>query len=195
MRYLFLVLALFYALGSPAHAREPQEPPRALVAHSPSQQTPAPMLSQGDPAWKHLKIGSGATIGKKGCLVAALFDVLCTIGVTCSSPEAFVEQLSRNRLFTKSGALYWSLDRLFPVSAVRLTLSGATAFNEARRRLEQGASVLLQVATSRGTLHWVVASRVIGDDIEIRDPDGGVVTTLTQRYGRSALRGLAFITQ
>jgi hypothetical protein len=103
--------------------------------------------------------------------------------------------LIENGMFTRTGSLYWDLGRLFPVIATRLKLAGSAAYDEALRQLSQGAGVLLQVLTDRGTLHWVVASKVVNGDIEIRDPNGGRIGTLGSLYGVKALRGMATITR
>jgi hypothetical protein len=125
----------------------------------------------------------------------SLMDVLTGMGLFYSSPATFLSLLSVNGMFTSTGKLTWSIDRIFPITTMRLNLVGTAAYDEAVRQLSQGTSVLLQVLTDRGTLHWVAAAKVVDGDIEIRDPNGGRIGTLGSLYGVSALRGLATISR
>jgi hypothetical protein len=117
------------------------------------------------------------------------------MGLVTASPASFIAMLTRNHMFDRSNQLYWNLSKLFPVTVTRLKLSGAAAYNAAVSHLSAGSKVLLQVATDRGTLHWVVASKALNGDIEVRDPNGGRVGLLSSLYGVHSLRGLAAITQ
>jgi len=149
------------------------------------------MPSQGDPAWRSLSIGN-TTVGKSGCLAFSLMDALTSMGLSFSSPAAFVQMLKENGLFTSAGLLKWNLSMLFPVTVRRLTLAGSAAYDEAKRGLTAGMSVLLQVKTPRGTLHWLVATKAADGDFFVRDPNGGRTGLLSTLYGGiSSLRGLA----
>lgn len=187
MRLLLLALAALLCWSGRAHA-EDAPASQAVLTIQPSR----PMLSQGDPAWRSLPIGT-TTIGKSGCLAFSLMDALASMGLSFSSPSAFIELLKQNGLFTRSGLLVWDLDRLFPVTATRVSIAGNAAYEEAKQKLSEGASVLLEVATVRGTRHWIVASKVTDGGIEVRDPNGGRTGMLESLYGISSLRGLAVI--
>lgn len=193
MRTVLLAAAAFLCWSGTAFA-EDRAPDHPAAPAAPRIAVPAerPMLSQGDPGWKSLPLGS-TTVGKAGCLAFAVMDVLESMGLTYASPYSFIAMLSQNGLLTPSGLLKWSLDKLFPVTATRLAIAGMAAFNEAVNRLSQGAGVVLEVITDRGTRHWVVASRIVGNDIEVRDPDGGRIGLLSSLYGIDSLRGLAAI--
>lgn len=197
MRYFIIVLmGLLWSQCAVAQ----QSGAVSQIQHSepappPSSPQSAPMLSQGDPVWKYQRIGASATVGKKGCLAASLYDILVRMGEVNASPSAFINQLISYNFFTRAGALYWKLSSYFAVTAERLMLRGRDALLRTQAELARGAAVLLQVTTARGTQHWVVASGVLGGDIEIRDPDGGRITTLAAQYGLDAVRGMAIITK
>lgn len=154
-----------------------------------------PMESQGDPAWRWMKLGS-TTIGKAGCLVTSLYDTLITDKLLSASTDlgAFVRLLSSYGLFTPGGDLRWDLKRLFPMLTIeRMSAFGGAAIQKAAYALSQGAQVLIQVATNHGTRHWVVVSRIVNGDALIRDPNGGRIRWLSASYGTQAIRGMATI--
>jgi hypothetical protein len=117
------------------------------------------------------------------------------MGLVTASPASFIAMLTRNHMFDRSNQLYWNLSKLFPVTVTRLKMQGTAANKAAVSHLSEGSKVLLQVVSDHGTYHWVVASRVVNGDIEVRDPDGGRIGLLSSLYGVSSLRGLAAITQ
>lgn len=187
MRIFLLALAALLSWCDRAHAGDTTASEPTLIL-----QPSRPMPSQGDPMWRSLPIGS-TTVGKSGCLAFSLMDALASMGISSDSPSAFIELLTQNGLFTRSGLLVWNLDRVFPITTTRVSLTGAAAYEEIKRQLSQGARVLVQVGTARGTRHWVVASRITDDGIEVRDPNGGRTGMLEALYGISSLRGLAVI--
>jgi hypothetical protein len=213
MRIVLLAIAAFVLLfwGPNAHAevRAPDLSRISWLSPSPTINTftvptisrPAfsnasrPVLSQGDPAWRSMRLGR-TTVGRSGCLVMALRDALVEMGVTQSSPDAFVSTLSRNGLFTAQGSLYWSVDKLFPVTVRPMQALGRSGYIQATKHLAEGKGVLLEVTTKRNTRHWVMATKVVnGDDIEIRDPNGGRVGSLKSLYGVQSLRRIAVISR
>lgn len=194
MRIVLTAAALgLLSWGAAAHAED--RAPDHLIPQQAQTTEERPMLSQGDPQWKRYRFGN-TTVGKAGCLALSLMDALVDMGLAIASPQSFIRMLSESRLFTKTGLLIWDLGRLFPVTVTRLSLRGRAAYTEAVNRLSQGAKVLLEVRTVRGTLHWVVASKAVNGDFEVRDPDGGRIGLLSSLYGGTdSLRGLAAITQ
>lgn len=151
-----------------------------------------PMISQGDPAWRSVPLGT-TTVGRAGCLALSLLDTLTAMGLVSLDPEAFIRALSESGLLTRNGLLRWGLDRLFPVKAERTSVTGAAAIEQAALELSRNARVLLEVRTSRGTSHWLAVSRIVGNDAEVRDPNGGRIGLLSSLYGVGAVRGLATI--
>lgn len=172
--------------------------PSAMTIPAPAASLPSeeqPMVSQGNPAWRWMKLGS-TTIGRAGCLVTSLYDTLITSKLLSSSTDlgSFVRLLSAYGLFTPSGDLRWDIGKLFPVTVQRITAFGAAALDKAASALSDGTYVLIELATKRGTHHWVRVSRIVNGDAEIRDPNGGRIEWLDSTYGVKAVQGMALIT-
>lgn len=151
-----------------------------------------PMISQGDPAVRTVRLGN-TTIGRAGCLAIAMYDALASLGRVSSDPATFVRQLSAYGLFTRNGLLRWSFGSLYSVVTDRFNVSGVAALQKTAAALSNGAQVLLEVATSHGTKHWVRVTRIVNGDAEIRDPNGGRIGWLGSSYGVSSVRGIAMI--
>lgn len=152
-----------------------------------------PMISQGDPAWRWIRFGN-TTVGRAGCLLMSLYDVFSSLGITSTDPATFVRTLSANGFFTSSSKLRWNLGQLFPVWTDRLTISGAAALQKAKTAISNGTQVLFEVVTSRGTNHWVVVSRIVNGNAEIRDPNGGRIGWLSSLYGLNSVHGMVTVT-
>ncbi len=108
----------------------------------------------------------------------------------------FLDLLKDNSIFDSRGRLRWDLSKVLPgLSAKRLLLSGEAALRMARESIAAGSRVLVEVATSHGTKHWVAIVKTIGDSFLIADPDGGKVGTLSDLYSTKRVTGLAVLTQ
>ncbi len=165
------------------------------VPPKPVAQVPQASLSQGDPRWKNKLLAYGVTIGKAGCLFMSLFTSVVELGYRFDVLD-FLDLLRDNRLFDARGRLFWDIGKAIPgLSAERLRLSGEAALKTARDSIAAGSRVLIEVATSHGTKHWVAVVKTIGDSLLIADPDGGKVGTLSDLYSTSRVTGLAVLTQ
>lgn len=193
MRTALLIFVATLSWSGSAYAEDRAPGDTTSQAAPPAIPYERPVLSQGDPQWASLRFG-GTTVKKSGCLAFALLDVLMTMGFQFTSPAAFIAELTESKLFTRDGNLRWDLDKRFPVIATRLLLRGDAAYREALKQLSNGNSVLLQIATNHGTMHWVAAYGFDNGEIQIRDSNGGRIGLLSELYGVSALRGLATLT-
>lgn len=128
-------------------------------------------LSQLDPKWSQMRIGSSyTTLGRSGCLTVCLSMALADFGLLIL-PQHLAEQ---KQCYTNQGLLIWSkmqdfLRSQFPGRQIDLYRYYGRNDFEIRKYLKPGTSVMLEVASRT---HWVKADRkmLLRNDYNCRDP-------------------------
>ena len=156
------------------------------------------VYGQRDPRWANEVYAGGSTFGAYGCLVCS---VAMMVGIAYSEEILPPEVAARLRDAGCFQGNLLSLPGRIPLAYERLTWDGvvhyrnvAADMNFVRQHVEDNGAVIAEVAfdprfkvhwvDSDGVGHWnqhfVVITRVIGDDVEIADPWEGNLVMLTE---------------
>ena len=149
--------------------------------------------SQGDPAWKAVKIGSSnETIGHVGCALTSVAMLVSGHGYP-ETPKTLNAKLKARGGYVDAAIIWGAVTSLYPQIAYRsLVLCRDTDAPLSRidASITAGQPVLVEVDSSpRAGLqtHWVVLYKKQGDDYLMLDPwphpaESGQEVTLTSRY-------------
>lgn len=191
---VILALASCFVAGV-SFAQEPhQDGPRPYeeVSTSPVPSGTPVVLSQADPRWAGLRLGSG-TVRSQGCLFISVAMIAMELGLV-SDPLTMMRSFVTNGLFAPGGLLRtWSIERVFPgLRVLARTALSATGLDRVAEHLNEGRHVLLKLdrdlRRSGIQEHWVRVLRSEAGDLIIADSNGGHVTSLQSRYGMGTIR-------
>ena len=152
------------------------------------------IYAQGDSRWKSISLGkSNTTMGASGCAVTSI-----AIGISCSGTEItvanfdagkFIEALNAGSCFTNDGSIYWgcsAITKIAPNVKLLYTESGMKdKSNEYKTEAINKYSVdnnfilvhFKNDSHPRG--HYVVVTKLSGNNIIAKDPSGGKVSTIS----------------
>ncbi len=152
------------------------------------------IYAQGDSRWKSISLGkSNTTMGASGCAVTSI-----AIGISCSGTEItvanfdagkFIEALNAGSCFTNDGSIYWgcsAITKIAPNVKLLYTESGMKDKSneyktEAINKYNVDNNFILvhfkNDSHPRG--HYVVVTKLSGNNIIAKDPSGGKVSTIS----------------
>ena len=152
------------------------------------------IYAQGDSRWKSISLGkSNTTMGASGCAVTSI-----AIGISCSGTEItvanfdagkFIEALNAGSCFTDDGSIYWgcsAITKIAPNVKLLYTESGMKDKSngyktEAINKYSVDNNFILvhfkNASHPRG--HYVVVTKLSGNNIIAKDPSGGKVSTIS----------------
>lgn len=152
------------------------------------------IYAQGDSRWKSIPLGkSNTTMGASGCAVTSI-----AIGISCSGTEItvanfdagkFIEALNAGSCFTDDGSIYWgcsAITKIAPNVKLLYTESGMKDKSngyktEAINKYSVDNNFILvhfkNASHPRG--HYVVVTKLSGNNIIAKDPSGGKVSTIS----------------
>ena len=152
------------------------------------------IYAQGDSRWKSISLGkSNTTMGASGCAVTSI-----AIGISCSGTEItvanfdagkFIEALNAGSCFTNDGSIYWgcsAITKIAPNVKLLYTESGMKDKSngyktEAINKYSVDNNFILvhfkNDSHPRG--HYVVVTKLSGNNIIAKDPSGGKVSTIS----------------
>lgn len=152
------------------------------------------IYAQGDSRWKSIPLGkSNTNMGASGCAVTSI-----AIGISCSGTEItvanfdagkFIEALNAGSCFTDDGSIYWgcsAITKIAPSVQLLYTESGMKNKSneyktEAIKRYSVDNNFILvhfkNASHPRG--HYVVVTKLSGNNIIAKDPSGGKVSTIS----------------
>jgi len=155
-------------------------------------------ISQRDPRWSTVQLGSGSrTLGSDGCLLVSLTSKLIYHGLTVT-PKDVVARLKEKGGIQPSGDTAWpDITRAFPGVIFRwrwstvleergnvaFRKSPLSAYADILNLLALGQPTLIRTET-KGLGHWVLAvDGEDGDDLLIMDPFDGQMRRFSEKYG------------
>lgn len=152
------------------------------------------IYAQGDSRWKSISLGkSNTNMGASGCAVTSI-----AIGISCSGTEItvanfdagkFIEALNAGSCFTDDGSIYWgcsAITKIAPNVKLLYTESGMKDKSngyktEAINKYSVDNNFILvhfkNASHPRG--HYVVVTKLSGNNIIAKDPSGGKVSTIS----------------
>lgn len=158
--------------------RQDYEPPAEVLAVSP--------LSQRDPRWKNIRLGTGsATIGQMGCLVTCVAMVAKYYGFD-TDPKRLNEWLKAHNGYSNGNLLNW-YSLFIPVSTWVECLRTPAPLERIDETLAKGEPCIVWVdfdpSTAIEQMHWVLIIGKSGeDDYVMIDPWDGFVGSFKNRY-------------
>jgi hypothetical protein len=155
------------------------------------------VYSQRDPRWKDERLGASTlTIGDSGCAMVAAC-MLATLVEPTLTPLELNRRLSASGGYTPTGLLYWGKVESVVTGLRFLDYTTWRTTPKPDADIEQIRTALLvapcPIQVDFNPLdadldsHFVLALRMLEDDIEIADPWHGDVTTVRARYWRGSL--------
>ena len=145
----------------------------------------------GEP-WSNIHLGSSSnTIQSAGCLATSLAMLVAKSGVSTNvsgelNPGTFVQALSKNGGFSKSGNLQWNaIGKVAPNFVWQgnesvLGKSKKQKLNKITSLINSGYYVVAEVKGNTGQ-HWVAIDSINGETITMMDP-GSTYTNMWQQY-------------
>ena len=152
------------------------------------------IYAQGDSRWKNISLGKSSTnMGDSGCAVTSI-----AIGISCSGTEVtvanfdagkFLNKLNEGSCFTDKGAINWycnAITQIAPKVKVIHDERNILSYSDSHK-LEvinefnvNNNFVLVHFKNSKHPRgHYVVVSKVSGNNLITKDPSGGKVTTIS----------------
>lgn len=143
-------------------------------------------------SWSNIHLGSSSnTIQSAGCLATSLAILVAKSGVSTNvsgelNPGTFVQALSKNGGFSKSGNLQWNaVEKVAPNFVWQgnesvLGKSQKQKLNKITSLINSGYYVVAEVKGNTGQ-HWVAIDSVNGKTITMMDP-GSTYTSMWQQY-------------
>lgn len=152
------------------------------------------IYAQGDSRWKNISLGKSSTnMGDSGCAVTSI-----AIGISCSGTEVtvanfdagkFLNKLNEGSCFTDEGAINWGCNAITQIAPkVRKIYSESNIRNNSDSyKLKvineynvNNNFVIVHFKNSKHPRgHYVVVSKVSGNNLITKDPSGGKVTTIS----------------
>jgi len=149
--------------------------------------------SQGDLAWKSVKIGkSSETIGHVGCALTSVAMLVSGHGYP-ETPKTLNAKLKSRGGYVDAAIIWGAITGIYPQVVYRnlvLCRDTAAPLSQIDAYLAKGQPVLVEVDSSPKTglqSHWVVLYKKQGDDYLMLDPwphptESGQEVLLTSRY-------------
>lgn len=151
-----------------------------------------PLLSQRDPRWANVELGTGGTsLGQEGCTITAACIAAAIAGNPTIPPVMNAALLSKGGYYKSNRLIFAALEKVIPqlsyqgfINCVRVPAPMAEFF----KALDDNGVALVQVYSrpiiSVDYYHWVLAyDKTKEGDVLIVDPWTGKQGSLTQMFG------------
>ncbi len=150
------------------------------------------IYAQADPRWSSISLGGVDSMGRSGCAVTSI-----AIGISCSGVQTtisnfnageFIKKLNMGKCFVGNGSIIWGCSTITEVApGVKFAADHnyiQNKSNEEKKQLinqypQSNYFVLVHFVNKnypRG--HFVVVSSISGDNLTVKNPAGGVVSTI-----------------
>ena len=151
------------------------------------------IYSQSDSRWKNVKLGnSDSTMGSSGCAVTSI-----AIGISCSGTDIkvanfdagkLIETMNDGACFADGGYIYWgcsAISKIAPNVRLLYNQKGIKSYsNQEKKDIineyngNNGFVIVHFVNSAHKRGHYVVVTSINGDNLIVKDPSGGKVSTI-----------------
>ena len=150
------------------------------------------IYAQGDPRWSSISLGGAGSMGEAGCAVTSI-----AIGISCSGVKTtvpnfdagvFIRKLNAGKCFVGNGSIIWTCAAISQIApGVKQAAHYKDILNKSideKKQLitkfpQSNYFVIVHFQNEQHKLgHYVVVSSISGNNLIVKDPSGGVVSTI-----------------